>query len=129
MGRKPRSQRRKKGGAMEGSSGGGGGSDGEDGDPMDRSSDGGRAETLSESFTVADAASVYSRNDGGGGDEGYDGFSLGGGEQSAEGVTQRRNGTKRALLRLIAALLIFSSARLPADSIFTFQTRTTTPCT
>jgi hypothetical protein len=57
MGKKPRSQRRKKGKSLEGASGGvSSGDDDDDGDfDNDR-----RADLLSESFTIADSASVYS---------------------------------------------------------------------
>jgi hypothetical protein len=58
MGKKPRSQRRKKGkSSMEGN-GNNGASSGDDDDDLD--DDDRRADLLSESFTIADTGSVYS---------------------------------------------------------------------
>jgi hypothetical protein len=57
MGKKPRSQRRKKGKSMEGNNGA---SSGDDGDLDDDDDDDRRADLLSESFTIADTGSVYS---------------------------------------------------------------------
>jgi hypothetical protein len=86
MGKKPRSQRRKKGGgvaALEGEDHQRHGS----GDGDDRSTNGGgggsggdRVDALSESFTVADTASVYSRSNNNHFDDNDNGFFFGGGK-------------------------------------------------
>ena len=59
MGKKPRSQRRKKGKSMQGASSGDD-CDDDDHDDYNGDNDDRRADLLSESFTIADSGSVYS---------------------------------------------------------------------
>jgi hypothetical protein len=60
MGKKPRSQRRKKGKSLEGNGNNGASSGHDDNDADDLDDDDRRADLLSESFTIADTGSVYS---------------------------------------------------------------------